>query len=255
MTLSGVVKICLLLLLPALASATVNAEPLRIAVASNFVHTLEQLIEDYRQHTEVDLVLSKGSSGKHYAQLQRGAPFDLFFSADDDFPQRLVDAGLASHCILYAYGQLVLWPTSEEISDPAQALGQFEYRRFAIANPRLAPYGRAAEQVLAFLGVAPSPEQLVKGENIAQAYQFIYTGNAQGGLVARSQMRTEDHYIPVPGHWHEPIRQAVVIMGSSRQPQAAAEFINYLATPAAERIITAGGYLIPPPTDHCGGQQ
>ncbi len=228
------------LLLPWAASS--SAAPLRVSVASNFAGTMRDLVSDYTLQSGMPVQLIIGSSGKLYAQIGQGAPFDLFFSADAERPAALEAAQLIvpGSRTSYAYGELVLWPASDS---PAQQLETFNYRRFAIANPRLAPYGRAASAVLDRLSVLSNTETtLVMGENIAQTYQFISSGNADAGLVARSQMTPEDHFWPIPSDWYPPIEQQAVILRASRKIDEAKKFMTFIKSDAARAKITAAGY-------------
>lgn len=228
-----------------LGSAPGHAE-LRIAVAANFATTLEALVADYQANNAVEISLIRGSSGKLYAQIVQGAPFDAFFSADALRPQKLESRGLTlpGSRVTYALGSLVLWPAGPE---PESALRAFEYSRFAIANPRLAPYGRAALEVLEKLALpAPMSRRLVKGESIAQAYQYVFSGNAEAGLLARSQMTAEDDFWVVPVHWYGPITQQRVILAHCQYCSEAEQFLLYLQSPAARQIISDAGYQLPP---------
>ncbi len=228
-----------------LLSSGSTAEPLRVSVASNFADTMRDLINHYVAAGGARPELVIGSSGKLYAQIVQGAPFDLFFSADVARPKALEDAGLtvAGSRRSYALGQLVLWPAAEN-AEPQ--LRSFRYRRFAIANPRLAPYGRAAMAVLEKLVVVPAGRsQLVFGENIAQAYQFVYSGNADAGLVAQSQMQPGDDYWIIPSDWYPAIEQQAVILQNSRELAAAKEFMAFIDSDAAAAVIVAAGYRQP----------
>lgn len=225
------------------------AEELTIAVASNFVRPMKNLVNDFEASSGHKVSVSYGSSGRLYAQIISGAPFQLFFSADQEKPQALVDAGVAvaSSQYTYAVGSLVLWwPDSQ--SHPKDALDAGSLKRIAIANPRLAPYGKAAMQVLESLGLASTYEkQLVMGENINQAYQFVSTGNADAGFIASSQLLREDGSIQgtawiVPDNLHTPISQDAVITKAGQGSQVAKEFMEYMQSSAARMTITRFGY-------------
>ena len=218
---------------------------LRLAVAANFAETMEALAEDYQASTGDKVSVVRGSSGKLYAQIVQGAPFDIFFSADVDRPKSLEANGLivAGSRQPYALGQLVLWPAGP---NPEESLRQFAYTRFSIANPRLAPYGKAAIEVLTGLEILDKAQsQLVRGENISQAYQYVYSGNAEAGLLARSQMRGGDDYWDIPTDWYDPIEQQRVVLKSSRNQAAAEQFLAFMETEAAKARILSAGYRLP----------
>ena len=224
--------------------AQAHAE-LRLAVAANFADTLEALAADYQASTGDKVTVVRGSSGKLYAQIVQGAPFDIFFSADADRPKALEAKGLIATGSRqpYALGQLVLWPAGPT---PEDALKAFAYGRFSIANPRLAPYGKAAMEVLTKLAILDKAQpRLVRGENISQAYQYVYSGNAEAGLLARSQMRNDDDFWEVPTNWYAPIEQQRVVMKNSKLQRAAEQFLAFMQTEAAEARILGAGYRLP----------
>lgn len=224
------------------------AETLQVAVASNFKNTMESLAQDFEQRHGQKLLIASGSTGKHYAQIINGAPFDLFFAADVRRPglleaKQMIVPGTR---FTYAIGKLILWsPEPGYVDSRGEILKNGDYRRLAIANPRLAPYGLAARQVLQQLNLydALSP-RLVRGENIAQAYQYVATGNAQLGFVALSQLQQPGRSIPgswwrVPASLYSPIEQQAVQL---REHPAAGAFLDYLKSDAARTIIQAYGY-------------
>ncbi|MBT8052124.1 MAG: molybdate ABC transporter substrate-binding protein [Gammaproteobacteria bacterium] len=223
----------------------------RIAVAANFAPTLRALAEDFSAQTGHRVKISSGSSGKHYAQIRNGAGFDVFLAADSARPARLEaeGIGIAGSCFTYAIGRLVLWvPGQTRIDRPEDYLTSARFRRLAIANPRLAPYGLAAQQALETWQLwGRLQERLVRGENVAQAYQFVATGNAQSGLVALSQLLRGDRagrgaYRIISGELHDPIRQDAVLL---RSGAAAEAFLQYLRSEPAARMIRAAGYGLP----------
>lgn len=237
-----------LLLMSCLVGVTGAAE-VRVAVAANFATTLHALAGDFSAATGHRLQVSSGSTGKHYAQIRNGAAFDVFLAADSARPARLEaeGVGVAGSRFTYAVGRLALWVPGESAPDPAERYLQTSASgRFAIANPRLAPYGQAARQVLQGWGLWDRLQgRLVRGENAAQAFQFVATGNAPAGLVALSQLRTagapEDEFRLIPESLHEPIRQQALLL----RPGAAAEaFLRYLRTDAVA-AIAAAGYRVP----------
>ncbi len=227
------------------------AEPLRIAVASNFVDAMDALIEAWERSSGESAVRVTASTGKLYAQIVHGAPFDLFFSADVERPRRLEAEGrsLADTRFTYALGRLVLWSPDEDLVDArGQVLQSDDFRYLAIANPRLAPYGRAARQLLETLGLWTSLQpKLVRGENIGQTYHFVASGNAELGLVAWSQIGRTGQ--PVEGSWwlppagyHAAVEQQAVQL--TQHPQAAA-FLSFVRGSAGRQIIRQQGYDLP----------
>lgn len=246
------VKVLLSLSLLGLLSWPVVAmERVQIAVASNFSSTMQRLIPLFEQQSGYRVIASYASSGKLFAQITHGAPFDIFLSADGERPHRLEQLGLvvASQRFTYATGSLVLWAPGA--SSPEEALQQLQQERFSflsIANPKIAPYGTAAMQVLAKLGLEQHfIKRTARGENIAQAYQFVYSGNAQLGFVAQSQMVDAGDNVNgvvwvVPTHMHSPIEQQGVLLKRAEQNPAALAFIDYLHSDGAKQIIAASGY-------------
>jgi molybdate transport system substrate-binding protein len=212
-----------------------SAEPLRVGVASNFAKTMEALIAEYQQTypTADAIAISIGSTGKLYAQIQQGAPLDLFFAADEERPNQLVQAGLTlGPAQPYTQGRLVFWhPKDAKQSELPTQINQST--NIAIANPRLAPYGLAARQALDSLGWKPKHQaSLITLENVGQTWAIVTSGNASTGFVALSQIREqglpEHTYTLVPAHLHEPIVQAAVIVGTTAKPRAAAHFLNFV---------------------------
>jgi molybdate transport system substrate-binding protein len=243
-----IVRVCLV---AAVAFATgAGAAEIRVAVASNFSATLHSLAGRFESHTGNRLVVSAGSTGKHYAQIINGAPFDVFFAADEQRPARLEAAGVAipGGRFTYALGRLVLWSPRAGYVDGQGAVLRGAFRHLAIANPRLAPYGRAAEEVLRALGLWHGiGERLVRGENIAQAFQFVASGNAELGFVAYAQLQQPQQ--PMSGSWwlvpqalYSPIAQQAVLL---RDHDAARELLAYVRGPEARDIIAQHGYALP----------
>lgn len=235
----------LLLLVATLLATPALAGEVRVAVASNFAGVMEPLASAFTEQTGHQLRLSYGSTGKHYAQIRQGAPFDVFLAADEARPQRLEVEGLGipGTRSTYALGVLILWSPSGEIADPAAQLEQAP--RVALANPRLAPYGRAARQALETMGLWETVgARAVRGENIAQTYQFVATGNARLGFVALSQwmIHPRGHYWTVPANHYEPVIQQVILL---RDTSSARSFQRFLQSDEARAIIRAGGYQLP----------
>jgi molybdate transport system substrate-binding protein len=239
----------LLVCLCLLPGAALSAE-IRVAVAANFAPTLRQIAGRFAAETGHRLLISPGSTGKHYAQIRNGAAFDIFLAADSERPERLEAEGIGvpGSRFTYAVGRLALWvPGEPGLGSPEQYLGAAGFSRLAIANPRLAPYGLAAQQVLeAWQLWGRLQSRLVRGENIAQAHQFVATGNAPAGLVALSGLRAgeapEGTYRLIPDSLHQPIRQQALLL---RPGEAAADFLGYLKGDAAAALIHAAGYRAP----------
>jgi len=243
------------------SSRPASADEIRVAVASNFAPTLKTLALTFEKNSEHRLVLASGSSGKHYAQISHGAPFDLFFAADAKRPQLLERKGLAiaGSRFTYAYGKLVLWqPQKHSVDYQTSAINtpeenpilgnlkQAGFRYLAIANPKLAPYGKAAEETLIKLGLWDTyRSRIVRGENIAQAFHFIKSGNAQLGFIAYSQIKNTEFdsagsYWQVPATYYQPIKQQAVIL---KHGPAAVAFMTFMRSPVAIGIIRQAGYL------------
>lgn len=215
-----------------------------VAVASNFFYSSQQLAEDFAAQTGHELKLSAGSTGQHYAQIVSGAPFDLFLAADSRRPA-LLEAegrGVAGSRQTYALGQLVLWGTQP--LPELESIGQLQ--RLAIANPRLAPYGEAAMQVLGSLPGESAPT-LVMGENVSQAFQFVATGAVPAGLVSLAQLKqlpdgNQGYHRRIPSHLYPDIEQQMILL--SQNPVAHA-FYQYLLSDRGRQQIEDAGYRLP----------
>ena len=222
-----------------------------IAVASNFGEVAQHLADEFESITGHELTLVMGASGRFYAQISNGAPFDVFLSADFEKPENLISSGLAlsDSVFTYATGRLALWSRDEAlIKNNASVLSSNSSYKVAYANPRLAPYGRAAAEVIHALALFEVLEQnLVQGENIAQAYQFVFTGNAELGFVALSQVLRNGEpgsgsSWVIPADLHSPIRQDAVLLGRAKNNAAAREFLNFLKLSSSQAVIQAYGY-------------
>ncbi len=225
---------------PALAAKTT------LAVAANFTAPMKELVRQFEEQTGHQAVVSYGSTGKLYAQIQNGAPFDIFLAADQQRPQRVHQAGLGQAPKTYAIGRLVLWSRDPGlIAGDSDVLARGNFSRVAIANPKTAPYGAAAMQIIEALGHAQRlAAKLVRGDNIAQAYQFVMSGNAQLGFVAASQVQgsgTGSRWVP-PTSLYAPIRQDAVLLNRGRDNPAAQAFMEFLDGPAARRVADRYGY-------------
>lgn len=227
------------------------AAEIHVAVASNFVAAMRDLATTFERASGHRVILATGSTGKHYAQIRNGAPFDLFFAADRQRPELLDREGLAApgSRFTYALGRLVLWsPQAGLVDDAGKILHGDNFHRIALANPRLAPYGRAAEQVLRKLGHWDRLRaRMVRGENVAQAFQFVFSGNAELGFIALSQIKRPGHtaegsaWLPLQA-LYDPIEQQAVVLKD--QPVARA-FVKFTRSPAARYIIRQHGYQLP----------
>lgn len=237
------------ILLLTFAGQSLSADSVRVAAASNFRNTLEEIALLFERQSGHQAVLIFGSTGKLYAQLVNGAPYDLFFAADSERPRQLEERGvsLTGQRYTYAIGRLALWSPGDSAAKPADRLASGDFRYLAIANPALAPYGRAAEETLRSLGLSKAVSgRLVKGENIGQTYQFVYSGNAELGFVAWAQLLTEGNepagsWWLVPDTMHRPIAQDVVQI---REGVAATEFFDFVRSGPAVEIIRAHGYSV-----------
>jgi molybdate transport system substrate-binding protein len=246
----------LLLIFTLLASLGCSAQELSAAAAADLNFAMKEIATQYRRDTGNTLQLSFGSSGNFFIQIQNGAPFDLFFSADIAYPQKLEQAGLAEPGTLYAYavGKIVLWVPNNsklDLSTGINGLLDPSIRKIAIANPAHAPYGRAAEEALKKAGIYDRiKDKLVLGENISQTAQFVETGNADIGIVAESlalspTMKSEGRYVEVPIALYSPLEQAAIILKSSRNQAIAKQFLNYLKRPASQQILIRYGFSLP----------
>ena len=235
------------LMLVMIASGRLGADEVRAAVAANFASAAQEIGERFAEATGHEALLSFGSSGQLYAQIAQGAPFDVFLAADRGYPRRAVQDGLAvaGSVFTYASGRLVLFS-----ADPARVTGRAsleegEFTRLAIANPALAPYGAAAIEVLDALRLADRLQpRLVRGNNVAQTYQFVTTGNAELGFVALAQVIGHERgsrWI-VPRELHSPISQDAVLLAGAADNDAAAGFLAFLRGPVAAAVLPRYGY-------------
>ena len=231
-----------------LAQGPAIADEVLVAVASNFTGAIKAVAERFEQQSGHDVVLSFGSTGKHYAQIRHGAPYHAFFAADVKRPQLLEEEGriVPGSRFTYAFGKLVLWsPDAGAVDAGGGVLATGEFQRLAIANPRLAPYGTAARQVLEARGLwADLQPRLVRGENIGQAYQYVKSGAAELGFVAYSQVRTpgtepSGSAWVVPEELYRPIEQQAVLLEDT---PAARAFMDYVRSEEAAGIIQGYGY-------------
>ena len=247
-SISHVLPMLLLLL-----TLPVQAEVVRVAVASNFSAPMKSIASEFEKDTGYRIELIFGSSGKLYAQIVNGAPYQVFLSADSSKPQRLEQEGRALNGsrFTYARGTLVLWSARPGlIDDSGKLFRKGDFRRLAIANDRLAPYGMAAREVLEKLQAWPSVKhKLVTAENISQTYQFVSSGNADAGFIALSQalgegkLESGSSWI-VPQELHAPIQQDAVLLNRGRDHAGASALLDYLRSDKAVSLIRSHGYQL-----------
>ncbi|WP_430460018.1 molybdate ABC transporter substrate-binding protein [Thalassolituus sp. LLYu03] len=236
-------------LLSAAFTPLASADEVLVAVAANFTAPMKDIAQAFQQKTGHTLKLSFGSSGKFVAQIENGAPFEVFLSADQSKPQALIQSGRAdgNTRFTYALGGLVLW-SPEADADVHQQLLDGSFERLALANPRLAPYGEAALQTLAALNLSDATQnKQVMGENISQTWQFVSSGNAQLGFVALSQVMADGKIQNgsswvVPQNLYQPIRQDAVLLKRGAGNQAARDLLAYLKSADVSAIIARYGY-------------
>ncbi len=237
-----------------LGAMNAQADIVQVAVAANFQQPMQQIAAQFEKETGHKLLLSSGATGKFYTQIKNGAPFDVFLSADDETPARLLKEGdaVAGTAFTYAIGKLVLWSPDGALVDAQGAvLKTGKFRHLAIANPKTAPYGTAAVEVITKMGVMEALRpSLVQGENIAQTHQFVATGAAEIGFVAYSQV-VKDGKISsgsawlVPAHHYTPIRQDAVLLNKGKNSTAARALLDYVKGKKAASIIQSFGYDLP----------
>lgn len=238
-------------LLALAASLAVHAAEVQVAVAANFAGPMKVLAADFEKATGHKAVLSSGSTGKFYAQIQSGAPFDVFLAADDETPAKLdkESATVPGSRFTYATGKLVLWSARPDLVDAkGEVLKSGSFAHIALAAPKLAPYGAAALETMTRLGVLARLEpKFVQGESIGQAFGFVSSGNAELGFVALSQvwengkLKSGSAWI-VPADLHSPIRQDAVLLARGKDNAAAVALMAFLKSDAAKAVIRSFGY-------------
>ncbi len=237
----------IILLVPGLC----HAAEIHVAVASNFSSTMLSIVRQFESKTQHKVILSFGSTGKHFSQIKNGAPFDVFFAADAHRPELLEKEGVAlpGSRFTYAIGKLVLWsPKAGYIDSQAGILQHGDFRYLAIANPKLAPYGKAAREILQARRLWKRLQRrMVRGENIAQTLQFIKSGNAELGFVAYSQVKRANQPIEgsiweVPQRLYSPIRQQAVLLTEN---EAARALLSFVRSEEALKMIRESGYDTP----------
>lgn len=250
-------KTLLFLIVVALTCVPVHAQEITVAAAADLNYAMKDLVAQFQQKTGNKVALSFGASGNIYSQILSGAPYDLFFSADAEYPKKLADAGKIDKTSVrtYALGHLVLWvPNSSQLDLQKlkmDVLLQASVQKIAIANPEHAPYGRAAAAALEHFQLKGLvSDKFVLGENISQAAQFVQSGNAQAGLIAESlalspAMKNVGHFWEVPADSYPEIQQAVGIVSSSKHKQAAQAFLDFVISAEGAKILQQYGFGLP----------
>jgi len=241
-------------------AGTANGAECSVAAAADLRFALEAVIPEFgKSHPDVEVKVTYGSSGSFFAQISNGSPFDLFLSADADYSAKLLEARLAvpGSEFVYGVGRLVVWVRKDSPLDldarGALALADPRVRKIAMANPRHAPYGRAAEAALRSLGLFNAvKEKLVFGENVAQATQFVESGAADAGLVALSLalapgMAAKGRWVEVPGSSYPALRQTGVVLEGSRGAAAASALREFLVGPGGRAVLARYGFIPPSP--------
>lgn len=249
-------------IVPAIISALLSAvacaqgQQIRIAAAADLKFAMEELSETFEKQAGTKANTTYGSSGNFFTQIENGAPFDVFFSADIEYPRRLETAGLAEAGTLYEYavGRIVIWtPPNARVDVTRQtwnALQDASVKKIAIANPEHAPYGRAAVAALQKAGIYESVKnKLVYGENISQAAQFVQSGNAQAGIIALSltvspAMRDGKRW-EIPANMHPSLQQAAIVLRGGTNKEAARAFLEFVRAPAGRAILAKYGFEFP----------
>jgi molybdate transport system substrate-binding protein len=233
-----------------------RAQDVKIAAAADLKFAMDNLVAQFEKQSETKLDVSYGSSGNFLTQIQNGAPFDIFFSADSDYPKKLEAAGLTEPGTLYEYaiGRIVIWTPPGSGLDPAAAgwktLLDERVKKIAIANPDHAPYGRAAVAALKNARIyAQIKSKLVYGENISQAAQFVQSGNAQAGIIALSLALSpamkNGNLWQIPQSAYPPLLQAAVLLKSSKNKDAARKFLDFVKSPAGQETLERYGFTHP----------
>lgn len=246
-------RLSLAALVATLAMNSAVADEVQVAVAANFTAPIQAIAKDFEADTGHKLVAAYGATGQFYTQIKNGAPFEVFLAADDTTPAKLEQEGdtVKGSRFTYAVGTLALWSAKDNyVDDKGEVLKKNAYKHLSIANPKAAPYGLAATQVLAKLGLSESTkDKIVEGQNITQAYQFISTGNAELGFVALSQIYKDGKVTSgsawiVPANLYEPIKQDAVILNKGKDSAAAKALVDYLKGPKAAAVIKSYGYQL-----------
>ncbi len=227
-----------------------------VAAASDLTYAMNEIAANFEKATGCTVRLSMGSSGNFLTQMENGAPFDVFFSADIAYPKKLEAEGLAApgSTYLYAIGKIVLWTRNDSHVDVSKGFLSLQdpgVKKIAIANPDHAPYGRAAEEALRHAGVYDSVKnRIVLGENISQTAEFVESGNADAGIVALSlvvspTMKDKGRSWNIPENLYAPLQQGAIVVLASKNPQGAKQFLEYVKMPAAAAILERYGFALP----------
>ena len=239
-----------ILVLATLLATSAFADEVPVAVAANFTAPMQKIAADFEKDTGHKVLASFGATGKFYAQIRNGAPFEVLLAADDETPAKLVaeNAAVSGSRFTYAIGKLVLWSAKPGIVDEAgEVLKKGGFEHIAVGNPKLAPYGAAGVETMKALGVYDALQtKIVTAENIGQTYQFVSSGNAELGFVALSQVlkdgRIEGSAWIVPAKYYAQIRQDAVILDKGRGKPAAEALLEYLKGDKAKGVIKSYGY-------------
>lgn len=231
-----------------------TADELTIAVATNFLTTAEELSELFEEESEVNISIITGSSGQLFAQAKNGAPYDVFFSADQAKIDAIVDEelGFDDTRITYALGRLcfMLNPKHEHEKRAQELFENLDFKRIVIANPKLAPYGTAAEEVFEALEVDLSQEKkkVIFADNVGKAYAITHSGNADAGIVALSTVfddeLSDEHYYVIPTKYYNPLRQDAIVLNRTENESLAREFVEFVQSDEAKAIIRSNGYAL-----------
>ena len=251
-------KVILVLLAALFAGSYARAQAVNVAAAADLKFAMAELAAQFEKASGAKLDVTYGSSGNFLTQIENGAPFDLFFSADSEYPKKLEAAGLAEPGTLreYAVGRIVIWtPSDNEINaaiDGWKRLLAQRVKKIAIANPEHAPYGRAAVAAIKKAGIYEQvKDKLIYGENISQAAEFVQSGNAQAGIVALSlalspAMKNGNRW-EIPADSYPPIKQAVIVLKASKNKDASRRFLEFVGGPQGREILQRFGFSVPTP--------
>ncbi len=251
-----ILRLSLALLFALTLAWTALADEITVAAAADLSFAFQEIAARFKKETGHSMKLSFGSSGNFFSQIQNGAPFDLFFSADIDYPKKLEAAGLAEPGTLYQYarGTVVLWVLKDskiDVSRGLTALLDPSIRKIAIANPQHAPYGRAALAAMRFENVYDKiQDKLILGENISQTAQFVESGNADIGILALSlalapNLKEKGRYFEIPASDYPPIEQGCIILKSSQKKDVARQFLAFLKKPEIVALMRKYGFVLP----------
>ncbi|MDP4208419.1 MAG: molybdate ABC transporter substrate-binding protein [Bacteroidota bacterium] len=242
-----------LILTMLLLTNLLNAQTLTITAAADLRYAMDEVVKAYKQtHPKTEIKVNYGSSGTAFQQISNGAPFDIFFSADIMYPQKLKEQGLtATDPKLYAIGYIVVWSNQIDVSKGINSLLDTKVSKIAIANPDHAPYGKRAEESMKYYNIYNKVKnKLVFGENISQAAQFVQTGNAEIGILALSLacspvMKDKGKYTVIDDKSHSPLEQAYVILKGAKNNKEAYSFVEFVASFAARTIFKTYGFKLP----------